>query len=65
MSTVLIGQNLSFAAPGDNLTGGLYAGVGFDVRFNERMVAFVSTEGTVMSDKSTLGTAKSGVRVTF
>ena len=65
VSTVLIGQNLSFAAPGDNLTGGLYAGVGFDVRFNERMGAFVSTEGTVMSDKSTLGTAKSGVRVTF
>jgi hypothetical protein len=64
-NTVLIGQNLAFAAPGQNDVTGIYTGVGFDYRTTERVTLFAAVEGTIMSDKSKTGIVQSGVRVSF
>ena len=64
-NAVLIGQNLAFAAPGQNDVAGLYTGIGFDYRATERVTLFAATEGTIMSDKSATGIVQGGVRVSF
>jgi hypothetical protein len=65
INTVLIGQNLVFAAPGDDTVGGLYTGWGLDYLTPHGFGLFVAAEGTVMTDHSIFGTARGGVRVYF
>lgn len=65
INTVLIGQNLSFAAPGQNNVGGAYAGLGFDYRMSQLISLFTKVEGTVMTDNSVTGIAQGGVRVSL
>jgi hypothetical protein len=65
VNTLLIGQNLAFAAPGQNDAAGFYAGIGFDYRATERINLFTAAEGTMMTDKSRTGSARGGVRVAF
>jgi hypothetical protein len=65
VNTVLIGQNLVFAAPGDDTVGGLYTGWGLDYLTPHGFGLFVAAEGTVMTDHSIFGTARGGVRVYF
>ena len=65
ISTVLIGQNLLFDAPGDDTVGGFYTGWGFDYLTGDGFGVFVAAEGSIMSDKSMFGTARGGVKVYF
>jgi outer membrane autotransporter protein len=62
IDTILIGQNLSFAAPGQDTAAGVYGGVGFDYAVTGRITAFTAVDGTVMTDKSVAGTVKGGLR---
>jgi hypothetical protein len=62
MDTILIGQNLSFAAPGQDTAAGVYGGIGFDYAVTGRVTAFTAFDGTVMTDKSIAGTVKGGLR---
>lgn len=65
INTVLIGQNLAFATPGQNDVAGVYSGIGLDYQVTQTISLFAAAEGTVMSDKSATGVAQGGIRVSF
>ena len=44
INTVLIGQNLAFAAPGQNNVAGVYTGLGFDYRVTQSVSLFAAIE---------------------
>src|SRR5579872_2805691 len=65
IDTILIGQNLSFAAPGRDNAVGLLTGFGVDYRFAPNANAFVNFEGIAMTDSGLVGSARGGVEIKF
>lgn len=65
VSTVLIGQNLSFATPGRDTVVGVYSALGIDVRLNASTSLYGAAQGTMMTDNSRTGVVQGGVRVAF
>ena len=65
VDTVLIGQGLSFTAPGKDNAAGVVAGAGFDLRAAHNVSLFGAFEATVMSDRSRTAAAKGGIRMMF
>jgi hypothetical protein len=65
VNTVLIGQSLAFAAPGETFTAGGFAGIDLDYRITRTVSLFASGEGVVTTDGAAVGTVKGGVRMVF
>jgi uncharacterized protein with beta-barrel porin domain len=65
VNTVLIGQSLAFAAPGEKVTAGGFAGIDLDYRITTTVSLFASGEGALMTDGGVVGTVKGGARMVF
>jgi Autotransporter beta-domain len=65
VNTVLIGQNLAFATPGPNLTGGGFIGLDLDYRLTKIFRVFTTGEATFTTDHGVIGTVEGGVRAAF
>jgi Autotransporter beta-domain len=65
VNTVLIGQSLAFAAPGEKVTAGGFAGINLDYRITRTVSLFASGEGALMTDGGAVGTVKGGVRMVY
>ena len=65
IDTVLIGQDLAFATPGQNSSFGGFAGLAFDYRITSSANIYGGVEAAIMDDRSTTATARGGVRVRF
>jgi hypothetical protein len=65
VNTVLIGQNLAFATPGPNVTGGGFIGLDLDYRLTKTFRLFATGEATLMTDRGVIGTVEGGVRAAF
>ena len=65
INTVLIGQTLAFATPGDDNVGGGYVGFGINLRATEWLTLFAAAEGAAMSDTTKTGIAQAGLRASF
>jgi len=65
VDAVLIGQSISFSAPGNDFTAGAFAGIGTAYRFTNSASLFSSLDFAFMTDKSVLGSLKAGARVAF
>ncbi|MGE3146215.1 MAG: autotransporter outer membrane beta-barrel domain-containing protein, partial [Pseudorhodoplanes sp.] len=65
IDTVLIGQDLAFAPPGQNSGFGGFAGLAFDYRITSSANIYGGVEAAIMDDRSTTATARGGVRVRF
>jgi uncharacterized protein with beta-barrel porin domain len=65
INTILIGQNLAFAAPGENDVAGGYFGFGINLRVAGWLTVFAAAEATAMSDKTKTGIAQAGLRASF
>ena len=65
VSAVLLGQDLTFAAPGKPSVVGLYAGTGFDLRTSSRMSIFAAMEYSSLSDSSSVLAGQGGLRFAF
>jgi hypothetical protein len=65
VNTVLIGQNLAFATPGPNISGGGFVGLDLDYRLTKTFSLFAGGEGTLTTDRSAIGVVKGGVRAAF
>ncbi len=65
VSAVLLGQDLTFAAPGQSSVVGIYAGAGFDLRVAARASLFAAMEYSALSDSSSVLAGKGGLRFVF
>ncbi|MBX9711855.1 MAG: autotransporter domain-containing protein [Xanthobacteraceae bacterium] len=65
LNTVLLGQTLAFAAPGQGNVVGGYTGFSFDWRQKTGISVFGATEVTAMSDSSFTISGRGGVKAEF
>lgn len=65
ISAIVAGQNLSFAATGQNNVAGAYVSLGFDYKLSRSVSIFSSAEMTVTSDDTLTGLAQGGLRITL
>jgi hypothetical protein len=65
VNTVLIGQNLAFATPGPNISGGGFLGLDLDYRLTKTFSLFAGGEGILTTDHGAIGVLKGGVRAAF
>jgi hypothetical protein len=65
VSTVLLGQNLAFLAPGKSSVVGPFAAAGFDYRFHDQVSFFGAVEGTWTTDRAGTVTGRAGMRVAY
>ncbi len=65
VDAAVIGQNLSFAAPGKSNVLGVYGRVGADYLLSEGVTAFAAADFAVMNDNGFTGTGRIGLRAKF
>ena len=65
VDTVLLGASLPFVTPGKSTVGGVLGGGGLEWRTREGIAFFGAAEAILMSDQSTVVSARGGMRVAF